>query len=155
MCWAVCTISQSQMDGFPSQTGCKFSFSYLPSVGDSSFKSSRHGFTFKSFLYRAKGKWRSTTVKLYIARPHMMPIKWNQLCSTKHFKTTQRNPDEMQCFWHDALHSYPMHEEDSPCYLNWDKNRVSGPSLVVNSLILALQECGTESSFRNRVLLLL
>lgn len=49
-------MSCSQLDGLPSQKGCKFWFSYLPSVGDSSFKSSRQGFTFKSFLYRAKGK---------------------------------------------------------------------------------------------------
>lgn len=108
------SISFSHFDGVPSQKGCKFCFSYLPSVGESSFKSSRQGFTFKSFLYRAKGKWRSTTVKLYIARPHMMPIKWNQLCSTKHCKTHRkilmrhRHQCSAQCPFTHALSSQPL-----------------------------------------------
>lgn len=111
------------MVSLPSQKGCKFCFSYLPSVGDNSFKSSKQGFTFKSFLYKAKGKWRSTTVKLYIARPHMMPIKWNQLCSTKHCKTTQRNPDETHCHACNAQYTFPHGLRSQPLLFQLGQNQ--------------------------------
>lgn len=149
------SISCSQFDGVPSQKGCKFCFSYLPSVGESSFKSSRQGFTFKSFLYRAKGKWRSTTVKLYIARPHIMPIKWNQLCSTKHCKTTQKNPDETLSLVQCTVTSHPCANQPASGGVRGGEVESERFHQVPVWLWIPCWSAAQKRRFRNQALLLL